>query len=132
LTEWTRQRWRGPADDLLQLHPADHLMADRFLESDEDWRNFLDYLRDRTPLRMLNGIEAREVFREIALLGYRILKPGQHPSGLDTTVEAITTVRPRMVVGTGRTGRQEPVVEAPYEIAKSSLPEIMASNGKKR
>lgn len=104
----------------------------RFLESDEEWRNFLDYLRDRTPLRMLNGVEARAVFREIALLGYRILKPDQHPSGLNTTAEAITTVRPRMVVGVGRTGRQEPVVEAPYEIATSTLPEIMVSNGMKR
>jgi hypothetical protein len=67
-------------------------MTPRYLESDSDWQSLIDYLRRETPLRQLNGIEGHAIFRELRQLGYRIEKPSVHPSGLETTEEAITTV----------------------------------------
>lgn len=62
------------------------------LQSDADWASLVDYLRRETPLRLLNGIEAHEVFRKLRQLGYVIQRPASHPSGIETTEEAITEV----------------------------------------
>jgi hypothetical protein len=69
-------------------------MAPRYIESDEDTCRLIAHLREKTPLSALNFVEASAVFRCLAQLGYRIQKPHQHPSGLETTEEAITTVEP--------------------------------------
>lgn len=63
-------------------------------ETDEGWREFIDHLRSKTPLKALNFIEARAVFREVTSLGFRIQFPDRHPSGLATTKSPLTTVKP--------------------------------------
>jgi hypothetical protein len=62
------------------------------IESDEEMSKLIEYLRDNTPLSALNAVEARAVFRSLSQLGYRIQKPAAHPSGLQTTEQAITRV----------------------------------------
>ena len=72
----------------------------RNLESDSDWSSLVDHLRRETPLSALNSVEAHDVFRRLRQLGYVIQKPAVHPSGLQTTEEAITRVTDKLHIAT--------------------------------
>jgi hypothetical protein len=63
----------------------------RLLDSDEAHRGLADYLQHEI------GISFREAHKTIAAihsLGFALLEPNMHPSGLKTSEAAYTTVRP--------------------------------------
>jgi hypothetical protein len=63
----------------------------KFIESDIEKHELIRWLQDKTPLGALSYPEASSVFNS---LGYRIQKPAKHPSGLATTEQAHTDVKP--------------------------------------
>ncbi len=91
-------------------------MTIRFLESDDAWHKLIEYLRENTPLRVLNSIEASEVFRRLKQLGYRIAEPEKHPSGLETTEAATTMLVPRHEHGAHSCRREGQAISRPVSI----------------
>jgi hypothetical protein len=85
--------------------PEDHLPQAEFspwptpqdtmktIDSDNGWLDLIEHLRRNTPLKVLNYVEARDVFRNLEQLGYQIGKPSAHPSSIETTEEAITPMQ---------------------------------------
>jgi hypothetical protein len=82
--------------------------------SDDDTRVLINYLQDKTPLR-LNFLESMDVIRGIAHAGYVLRKPTQHPSG--STEAAITTVVP---LGCAFVGNGSPIVDASGNLYKGA------------
>jgi hypothetical protein len=71
----------------------------KLVESDEEKHHIVRWLQDCSPLGALSYPEAAAVFNA---LGYRIRKPDRHPSGLATTEQAHTDVKPLGAIGNSR------------------------------
>jgi hypothetical protein len=65
----------------------------KFVDTDEELHGLLRHLQSVSPLGKLNGVETADFWRRLTA-GYRIRKPERHPSGLASTEEAHTPVKP--------------------------------------
>jgi hypothetical protein len=65
----------------------------RYLESDSSLHGLFTHLLAKTPMRRLGSQEAGYFWHRL-IDGYHVAEPERHPSGLQTSEAAHTTVRP--------------------------------------